>query len=88
VRELENTVERAVVLSSGMEIQPEDLTLPASGFSSVTTPGSSYEMRLDATDKAILQQALQDHGGDKRAAAQALGVGLSTLYAKLKKYQL
>jgi len=88
VRELENTVERAVVLSSGMEIQSEDLALPAGRFSSVTTPSSSYEMRLDAAEKAILQQALQDHGGDKRAAAQALGVGLSTLYAKLKKYQL
>jgi transcriptional regulator with PAS, ATPase and Fis domain len=88
VRELENTMERAVVLSSGVEIQPEDLALPAGGCSGAVAPGSPYERRLEAAEKAIYQQALQDHGGDKRAAAQALGVGLSTLYAKLKKYQL
>jgi len=88
VRELGNIVERAVVLSSGAEIQPEDLTLPAGGLSLAAGAGSPYQSRLEVAEKEVLLQALQDHGGDKRAAARALGVALSTLYAKLKKYQL
>jgi DNA-binding NtrC family response regulator len=35
----------------------------------------------------VLGQALQEHGGDKRATARDLGIALSTLYAKLKKSQ-
>jgi transcriptional regulator with PAS, ATPase and Fis domain len=39
-------------------------------------------------EQEVLREALQTHGGDKRATAQALGLGLSTLYAKVKKYRL
>ena len=88
VRELENIVERAVVLSSGAEIQPEELVLPAGGLSLAAGEGSPYQSRLEVAEKEVFLQALQDHVGDKRATARALGVGLSTLYAKLKKYQL
>jgi DNA-binding NtrC family response regulator len=38
--------------------------------------------------RKLLLQALKEHRGDKQAAARVLGIALSTLYAKLKKYQL
>jgi DNA-binding NtrC family response regulator len=49
---------------------------------------SHYQMQLEAVEQEVLREALQAHNGDKRAAARALGLGLSTLYAKLKKYRL
>jgi DNA-binding NtrC family response regulator len=88
VRELENVIERAVVLSSGDTIQPEDLALPALGGAPPLVVAADYQSRLEAVEQEVLRETLQAHGGDKRAAAQALGLGLSTLYAKLKKYRL
>jgi DNA-binding NtrC family response regulator len=89
VRELENVSERAVVFSNGKAIEPEDLAFPALRGSPPPALGTSqYSLRLEAVEQEVLREALQARGGDKRAAARALGLGLSTLYAKLKKYQL
>ncbi len=87
VRELENLLERAVVLASGDQIHAEDLALPASTVSA-GGPVSTYQAQLDAAEKEMLRQVLRDHEGDKRAAARAIGMALSTLYAKLKRHQL
>jgi DNA-binding NtrC family response regulator len=88
IRELENVLERAMVLSTGEEIQPEDLAVPTFGVSVPTAGASHYQRRLEGAEKGILLQALKEHNGDKQAAARVLGIALSTLYAKLKKYQL
>jgi DNA-binding NtrC family response regulator len=84
VRELENLLERAVVLASGDQIHAEELALSASA----NAPASTHQAQLDAAEKEMLRQALHDHEGDKRAAARAMGMALSTLYAKLKRHQL
>jgi DNA-binding NtrC family response regulator len=88
VRELENVIERAMVFSNGEVIQPEDLVLPALRGTPSTAGVPQYQMRLETVEQEVLREALQAYGGDKRAAARALGLGLSTLYAKLKKYRL
>lgn len=88
IRELENVIERAVVLSTGEEIQPEDLAVPTFGVFVPTAGAPRYQRRLEGAEKGILLQALKEHNGDKQAAARVLGIALSTLYAKLKKYQL
>jgi DNA-binding NtrC family response regulator len=88
VRELENVIERAVVLSSGDTIQPEDLALSALGGGPSPVTASDYQSRLEAMEQEVLREALQAHDGDKRATARALGLGLSTVYAKAKKYRL
>jgi DNA-binding NtrC family response regulator len=89
VRELENVIERAMVFGDGEVIQPEDLVFPALRGGIPPAVGvSHYQMRLEAVEQEVLREALQAHDGDKRAAARALGLGLSTLYAKLKKYRL
>jgi two-component system, NtrC family, response regulator HydG len=87
VRELEHVIERAVVLGSGETIQPEDLALSAFMDSPPPVGSSRYQARLGAAALEVLRQALQEHGGDKRATAQDLGISLSTLYAKLRKSQ-
>jgi DNA-binding NtrC family response regulator len=88
VRELEHVIERAVVLSGGEAIQPEDLALPVPETSLPPERASPVHGRLEAAEREVLLQALQEHGGDKRAAAQALDMGLSTLYAKLAKLKM
>jgi DNA-binding NtrC family response regulator len=87
IRELENLLERAVVLSRGDELNPEDLALPALEPAEPVA-SSPYQARLDAAEKAMLQQALRHCAGNRRAAARAMGIALSTLYAKLKKHGL
>jgi DNA-binding NtrC family response regulator len=88
VRELENVIERAMVFSNDEVIQPEDLAFPALRGTPSPAGASQYQTRLETVEQEVLREALQAHGGDKRAAARALGLGLSTLYAKVKKYRL
>jgi len=84
----ENLLERAVVLAAGEQIRPEDLALAPPRLSPSATHASKYQARLDASEREVLLQALADHGGDKRAAARAMEIALSTFYAKLKKHEL
>jgi DNA-binding NtrC family response regulator len=89
VRELENAVERAFILS-GDEI---DLGwLPAKIRDSFD---GSYEIRdlegfrlpLDEMERRYVMEILRASDGDKAKAANVLGVDLSTLYRKLKRYE-
>ncbi|MGB3942174.1 MAG: sigma 54-interacting transcriptional regulator [Candidatus Manganitrophaceae bacterium] len=94
VRELRNVIERAVVMMEGSFIRPEDLLfLPTSERE---TPSMPWEERkespqigsLEEIEKEVIRRALKTHAGDKRATAQSLGIALSTLYEKLKRYQI
>lgn len=88
VRELENAIERAAILSSG-EIDIDSLP-PKIGFSS---PGS-FDIRdaeglrptLDEMERRYIIEVLSGVDDDKNEAANILGIDLSTLYRKLKKY--
>jgi two-component system NtrC family response regulator len=89
VRELENAVERAFILS-GDEI---DLaSLPPKITSEV---GNSFEMRdpegirptLEETERRYILEVLRSAGDDKNQAAMILGIDLSTLYRKMRKYE-
>lgn len=82
VRELENVIERAVILSDSDEILLADL--PASfadpGDASVLDDLRSAVNRFE---KDYIYSIIERNGGDKRAAASLLGIGLSSLYRKL-----
>jgi two-component system response regulator HydG len=85
VRELENTIEHAVVLTKGEQIQVSDLP---SDFLRAKTPASNKTVSLEESEKQHLIEALEKCRWNKKKAAQILGIGRSTLYVKLKKYQL
>ncbi|MEM9383650.1 MAG: sigma-54 dependent transcriptional regulator [Pseudomonadota bacterium] len=79
VRELENILERALTLSSGNEIDADDLQLR------VETPGGGdLEARLREVAISTIQEALQRTGGNKTRAAQALGLTLRQLSYRMK----
>ena len=92
VRELEHTIERAVVLTSGTEIPPESVILE-SAVKAGATLVSRQEVRharevLDSAEREKLRVALTQANGNRSRAAKVLGISRSTLYEKLKHYQL
>jgi two-component system response regulator FlrC len=81
IRELANALERAVILAEGNIIRPEHLQIErAVGMRSAS--GS-----LEDVERAAIEEALAASGGNRREAADRLGIGLRTLYDKLKRYR-
>jgi DNA-binding NtrC family response regulator len=100
VRQLENVVERAVVLANGPLLGLADLPtldLPAGGAPAtpgrqgglpMPTPGGPplpLREALLLPEKQIIEQALQHCGGNRERAAVVLGINRSTLFHKLRK---
>ena len=82
VRELENVIEQAVVLGKGSRIGLEDLPRHVQN----SKKGSAGSRTLQDQEQSILLQTLKECDWNKKLAAQRLGIGRSTLYAKLKKF--
>ncbi len=84
VRELENMIERAVILAEGDTIEPRDLALPDS---IVERPepaaGTLRELERYAIEKALLRNE-----GRRQQAADELGINRRTLLNKIKEYRL
>jgi two-component system, NtrC family, response regulator HydG len=85
IRELENVIERAVILADD-EITPTDLPNKISELARDAKHGNS-PMSLENIEKAHILEVLADTDGDKAAAAEILEIDLSTLYRKLKRYE-
>jgi two-component system response regulator HydG len=86
VRELENTVEHAVVLCKGDEIEVADL--PAAVQAAESSPGAVPRSTLTENEKQHLRDILIECGWNKKLAAKRLGISRSTLYEKLRKYEI
>ena len=81
IRELQNVVERAVILAAG-EIDSDHLNLE-SGASRPPGGGELKEIEREA-----IERVLRENGGNRRQAAAALGISLRTLQYRLKEYGL
>ena len=84
VRELENGVEHAVILAKGSRIEVSDLPADIRRAVSPRNPASTPKMA--ETERTLMQQVLLDCQWNKKEAARRLGIGRTTLYAKMKKY--
>lgn len=93
VRELRNVLERALILAEGSTLEVEDLILEEriSG-GSLDRPqeasGVHWTGTLEELERRAIEVALEDLGGNREKAAHRLGIGVRTLYSKLKKYRL
>lgn len=97
IRELENVVERALVLADGEVLREEHLPLlpervgsgATGGFAAPSLPASGgLELNrvLDRIEEDLVREALQQAGGVKAAAARLLSIKKSALHYKINKY--
>ncbi len=89
IRELENKIQRAVIMADGPVIGPQDLSLSNGDYGIIDTDAleTLKEVRTRAELYAI-QKALAFHNGNISKAAEALGVSRPTLHDLIKKYSL
>jgi len=84
VRELDNVLERAMILGDGEWIKPADLPgqqTDAGEFNSE----DNLSAAIDLYEKSHIERTLNKAAGDKMRAAELMGLSLSTLYRKLEK---
>jgi two-component system response regulator HydG len=95
VRELRNTIERAALLCGGGAVRPEHLGLgegTAPGLASTpardrdTLPIGDRSLR--AVEEALIRRVLAEAEGNRSRSAQILGINRTTLYNKLRAYQI
>ena len=80
IRELQHTIEKAVILSESAVLRPEDLYLkPASSFPDINSFSTLEEM-----EKQMILRAIENNNGNFTAAAGQLGITRQTLYNRLK----
>ncbi len=83
IRELQNVVERAVILASG-RIDRHHLNLEPQGTEADVPPSGL----LAAVERETIQRVLQEVGGNRKQAARILGISLRTLQYRIKQYGL
>ena len=90
IRELQNCIEKAVILSEGTVLTAKDLQLDAGSQPGMRGTGSGMtdDCHSERSEESKVREAMERAGGNISAAAKLLGVSRPTLYAKLKKYGL
>ena len=88
VRELENCMQRAIALSAEREIRPSALPDSICRKTEGSIKTKTKVRPLKEIEKEAIRLALEEAGGNKRKAAQLLGIGKTTLYEKLRAYQI
>jgi DNA-binding NtrC family response regulator len=104
VRQLENVLERAVLLAEGTELRTEDLGPEVLGPGGPPAPETHsgtllqglenlarlppLKEALEGPERQILVRALELSGGNRKAAAEMLGINRTTLFNKMRKYGL
>jgi DNA-binding NtrC family response regulator len=87
VRELENAIERAAILTRGDSVEAEDLPPHVSaGLQLGPSPSLPRQISLAEAERAHILQTLERFGRNHSGAAEALGIGRTTLWRKLKEY--
>jgi DNA-binding NtrC family response regulator len=86
IRELRNVLERAVLIKGSKIITDKDLHFDVRVESEMIENGALKT--LDEMERQYIQQVLQHEGGRVESAARRLGIPRSSLYHKLKQYQL
>ncbi|HOK76435.1 MAG TPA: sigma-54 dependent transcriptional regulator [Verrucomicrobiota bacterium] len=87
VRQLENEIQRAVLVCEGTKVDVNDLSINNNNDGDFSEPRPKLTPLEDVERNAIIQM-LRETGGNKVVAARRLGIGRQTLYNKIKQYQI
>ncbi|MDF0726538.1 sigma 54-interacting transcriptional regulator [Cytobacillus sp. S13-E01] len=88
LRELENVIEAAIHLTDGERIMISSLPEYFMGDPKLLIGQRSLKEILEETEKRIIEKTIEQYGQDKLQAAKALGISKSSIYEKIKKYEL
>jgi two-component system nitrogen regulation response regulator NtrX len=92
VRELRNTVERLVIMTSGTTIDAVDIEEPGGSHrrpdEDLLSVGGTFQEFKDRAEAAFIQRMLEEHGWNISKTAEALSIQRSHLYNKMRKYNL
>ncbi|MDO9475948.1 MAG: helix-turn-helix domain-containing protein, partial [Pseudohongiella sp.] len=84
VRELKHAVERAIIISTSSQLGVDDFLISSQRPNETTNAALS----LAELEKDAIRDAIQRHDGNLTQVAKTLGLGRTTLYRKMEKYEL
>ncbi len=87
IRELQHSVERAVIMSETNVLQPNDFFL-STPDKQETDELLTPDTNLEATEKMLINKVIDKHGGNISKAAKELGITRASLYRRIEKYEL
>lgn len=89
VRQLQNAIHRAIIFSQDGKISTADFPHAIAVKTQTSTPMVDRDsFNVDVILKEVVIAVLKKHGGNKKVAAQEMGIGRQTLYNYLEKYGL
>jgi transcriptional regulator with PAS, ATPase and Fis domain len=92
IRELENAIERCVVITSGDDIDIDDLPPLIAGFNSGKEEAVAHYTKLDdvvdTAERDVIIKTLNDCGGNRTKASIMLGISRRSLQRKILKYNI
>lgn len=87
IRELENVIQRALILSSGDTLEPEHLLLPKPEAARQEKPAAAATMDIKTLERTHILETLASVNGSRKLAAEKLGMSERTLRYKLQQYR-
>ncbi|MEM9855884.1 MAG: sigma-54 dependent transcriptional regulator [Bacteroidota bacterium] len=89
IREVQHSVERAVIMSNSQILQPEDFNFNSQQHSQSDSENLTLEQyKLEDVEKILIRKVLKKYNGNITQAASELGLTRSSLYRRLEKYGL
>jgi DNA-binding NtrC family response regulator len=83
VRELRHTIEKAVILSDSVNLQPDDFSF---GSDDLSFNFAIPKMKLEEMERQLIMRSLKSNNWNIAEAARELGIGRQTLYRKIEKF--
>ncbi len=88
VRQLQNEIQRAVLMSDGTTIDVTDLSITHQPPAGIPEEDTASLTLLEGMERQTIVQMLKETNGNKLEAAKRLGIGRQTLYNKIKAYNI
>ncbi len=88
IRELQHSLERAIILSNSTVLQPEDFNFTVSSNKETEQSMNLDQYNLDEVEKLLIRKVLKKYNGNITQAASELGLTRSSLYRRLEKHGL
>ena len=87
VRQLQNEIQRTVLMCEGQLVEPADLSI-SNNIAGAGEAGNDNLTLLEAMERSKIIEVLKETGGNKLETAKRLGIGRQTLYNKIKTYDI